>query len=73
LVIPASSHSLGSAPPPASTNVTANVPTEALKELFPSQLAEFCSEAALEQLIQFLTILLTLSGERQKRIKQCFS
>jgi hypothetical protein len=53
LVIPAASQSLGSELPPASTNVTANVPTEALKELFQSQLGEFCSEAALEQLIQF--------------------
>ena len=53
LVIPASSQSLGSEPPPASTKVTAHVPTEALKELFQSQLAEFCSEAALEKLIQF--------------------
>jgi hypothetical protein len=53
LVIPASSQSLGSEPPPASTTVTAHVPTEALKELFQSQLDEFCSEAALEQLIQF--------------------
>lgn len=53
LVIPASSQSLGSEPPPASTNVTAHVPTKALKELLQSQLAEFCSEAALEQLIQF--------------------
>ncbi|NJO41613.1 MAG: hypothetical protein HC865_13490 [Cyanobacteria bacterium RU_5_0] len=53
LLIPAASQSLGSEPPPASTNVTAHVPTKALKELFQSQLAEFCSEAALEQLIQF--------------------
>jgi hypothetical protein len=53
LVIPVSSQSLGSEPPPASTKVTAHVPTEALKALFQSQLAEFCSEAALEQLIQF--------------------
>lgn len=52
LVIPAPSQSLGSEPP-ASTNVTAHVPTEALKALFQSQLAEFCSKAALEQLIQF--------------------
>ncbi|MFM7426814.1 MAG: hypothetical protein ACKO7W_17755 [Elainella sp.] len=52
LVIPASSQSLGSEPP-ASTSVTAYVPTEALKKLFQSQLAEFCSETALEQLIQF--------------------
>jgi hypothetical protein len=48
LVIPAASQSLGSEPLPASTNVTGHVPTEALKELFQSQLAEFCSEAALE-------------------------
>jgi hypothetical protein len=53
LVIPAASQSLGSEPPPASTNVTAHVSTEALKALFQSQLDEFCSEAALEQLIQF--------------------
>jgi len=53
LVIPASSQSLGSGLPSASTNVIAHIPTEALKELFQSQLAEFCSEAALEQLIQF--------------------
>jgi len=53
LVIPASSQSLGSGLPSASTNVIAHVPTEALKELFQSQLADFCSEAALEQLIQF--------------------
>jgi hypothetical protein len=53
LVIPAASQSLDSELPPASTNVTVHIPTEALKELFQSQLAEFCSEAALEQLIQF--------------------
>ncbi|MBE9179325.1 hypothetical protein IQ268_12210 [Oculatella sp. LEGE 06141] len=53
LLIPAASQSLGSEPPPASTNVTAHIPTEALKELFQSQLDEFCSETALEQLIQF--------------------
>jgi hypothetical protein len=53
LLIPAASQSLGSELPPASTNVTTHIPTEALKELFQSQLAEFCSEAALEQLIQF--------------------
>lgn len=53
LVISTSIQSLGSEPSPASTTVTAHVPTEALKELFQSQLAEFCSEAALEQLIQF--------------------
>jgi hypothetical protein len=53
LVIPTLSQSLGSEPPPASTNVTAHIPTEALKELFQAQLAEFCSEATLEQLIQF--------------------
>jgi hypothetical protein len=52
LVSPASSQSLGSELSPASTNVAAHIPTEALKELFQSQLAEFCSEAALEQLIQ---------------------
>ena len=52
LVIPAASQSLGSEPPPALTNVTGHIPTAALKELFQSQLAEFCSEAALEQLIQ---------------------
>lgn len=53
LLIPTASQSLGSELPPASTNVTTHIPTEALKELFQSQLAEFCSEAALEQLIQF--------------------
>jgi len=53
LVIPAASQLLGSELPLASTNVAAHVPTEALKALFQSQLAEFCSEAALEQLIQF--------------------
>ncbi|MBW4475180.1 MAG: hypothetical protein KME45_33100 [Stenomitos rutilans HA7619-LM2] len=53
LLIPTLSQSLGSEPSPASTNVTAHVPTETLKELFQSQLAELCSEAALEQLIQF--------------------
>ncbi|NJL40652.1 MAG: hypothetical protein HC833_12230 [Leptolyngbyaceae cyanobacterium RM1_406_9] len=36
-----------------STNIIEHIPTEALKELFQSQLAEFCSEATLEQLIQF--------------------
>jgi hypothetical protein len=53
LLIPAASQSLGSELPPVLTNVTAHIPTEALKELFQSQLAEFCSEATLEQLIQF--------------------
>jgi hypothetical protein len=53
LVIPAASQSLSSELPPASATVTAHVPTEALKELFQSQLAQFCSEAVLEQLIQF--------------------
>lgn len=53
LIIQAPSQSLGSAPPLASANVTAHIPTEALRELFQSQLAEFCSETALEQLVQF--------------------
>ena len=52
-VIQAPSQSLGSVHPLDSEKVTEHIPTEALKELFQSQLAEFCSEAALEQLIQF--------------------
>ncbi|MBD1862406.1 MULTISPECIES: hypothetical protein [Trichocoleus] len=35
-----------------STNVTEHIPTEELRELFASQIADFCSEDALEQLIQ---------------------
>jgi hypothetical protein len=45
--------SSGSAPLLASATVIEHIPTEELRELFQSQLAEFCSEAALEQLIQF--------------------
>jgi hypothetical protein len=56
LVIPAASQSLGSAPLPASATVTEHIPTEELRELFQSQLAEFCSEAALEQLIQLIPV-----------------
>jgi hypothetical protein len=35
-----------------STNVTEHIPTEELRELFQSQIADFCSEDPLEQLIQ---------------------
>lgn len=33
------------------TNVTEHIPTEELRELFESQIVDFCSEATLEQLI----------------------
>jgi hypothetical protein len=36
----------------ASTNVTEHIPTKELKKLFQPQLADFCSEDALEQLTQ---------------------
>lgn len=52
-VIQAVSQSSGSAPLSASATVTEHIPTEELRELFQSQLAEFCSEAVLERLIQF--------------------
>ena len=52
-VVQAPSQSLGSVPPLDSGKVTEHISTEALKELFQSQLAEFFSEAALEHLIQF--------------------
>lgn len=35
-----------------STNVTEQIPTKELRELFQSQIADFCSEDTLEQLIQ---------------------
>jgi hypothetical protein len=35
------------------TNVTEYIPTKKLRELFESQIAEFCSENTLEQLIQW--------------------
>nr|RNJ65981.1 MAG: hypothetical protein EDM05_28520 [Leptolyngbya sp. IPPAS B-1204] len=35
----------------ASTNVTEHIPTKELRELFQSQIADFCSEDTLEQLI----------------------
>lgn len=43
--------SSSSAPLLDSTNVTENIPTEELRELFQSQIADFCSEDTLEQLI----------------------
>jgi hypothetical protein len=36
-----------------SINVTEHIPTEELRELFKSQIADFCSEDTLEQLIQW--------------------
>jgi hypothetical protein len=48
--------SLDSSSSPASlldsTNVTEHIPTVELRELFESQIADFCSEDTLEQLIQ---------------------
>ncbi len=48
--------SLDSSSSPASlldsTTVTEHIPTEGLKKLFQSQIADFCSEDTLEQLIQ---------------------
>lgn|GEM_PF-5324258 len=35
-----------------STNITEHIPTKELRELFQSQIADFCSEDTLEQLIQ---------------------
>ncbi|MBV8885972.1 MAG: hypothetical protein JO235_18530 [Chroococcidiopsidaceae cyanobacterium CP_BM_RX_35] len=51
-IVQAPSEFLSSALPPGSANVTEYIPTEELKELFQSQIADFCSEAALEQLLQ---------------------
>lgn len=53
LVIQAPSKSLSAASLLASAKVTEHIPTEELKELFQLQIAEFCSEDVLEQLIQF--------------------
>ena len=53
LVVQVPSKSLSSEPPLALAKVTEHIPTEALKDLFQPYIAEFCSEYALEQLIQF--------------------
>ena len=53
LVDQAPSKSLSSELPLALAKVTEHIPTGALKDLFQSYIAEFCSESALEQLIQF--------------------
>jgi len=53
LVVQSLDSSLSSASLLDSTNVTEHIPRAELRELFQSQLAEFCSEATLEQLIQF--------------------
>lgn len=52
LIVQASRQSLSSASLLASANATEHIPTEELKELFQSQIVDFCSEANLEQLIQ---------------------
>ncbi|MFE1746400.1 hypothetical protein [Coleofasciculus sp. H7-2] len=52
LVPQAPGKSLSSASLLDSTNVTEHIPTEELKELLQSQIAELCSEDALEQFIQ---------------------
>lgn len=52
LVVQSLNSSLSSAPLLNSTNVIEHIPTKELKELFQSQLADFCSEDTLEQLIQ---------------------
>ena len=53
LVDQAPSESFSSEPPLALAKVTEHIPTGDLKDLFQSYIAEFCSEYALEQLIQF--------------------
>lgn len=53
LVVQTANKSLSSAPPSPSTKVTEHVPTEELKDLFQSHIAELGSEYVLEQLIQF--------------------
>ena len=53
LVVQAPSKSLMSELPLALAKVTEHVPTKVLKDLFQTYIAEFCSEYALEQLIQF--------------------
>jgi hypothetical protein len=52
LVIQAPSKALSTVFPVASAKITEHIPTETFKELFQSQIAEFCSEDALESLIQ---------------------
>lgn len=53
LGVQAPSKSLSSESPLDLVKVTEHIPTEALKDLFQTYIAEFCSEYALEQLIQF--------------------
>lgn len=52
LVIQAPSKAISTVFPLTSAKITEQIPTETLKELFQSQVAEFCSEDALEYLIQ---------------------
>jgi hypothetical protein len=53
LVVQSLNNSSSSATLLDSTNVIEHIPTEELRELFQSQIADFCSEDTLEQLIQF--------------------
>ncbi|MBF2028186.1 MAG: hypothetical protein IGS48_15710 [Oscillatoriales cyanobacterium C42_A2020_001] len=52
LVVQSLDSSSSPAPLLDSTNVTKHIPTAELRELFQSQIADFCSEDTLEQLIQ---------------------
>jgi hypothetical protein len=52
LVVQSLDSSSSPAPLLDSTNVTEHIPTAELRELFQSQIADFCSEDTLEQLIQ---------------------
>ena len=52
LVIQALSKAISTVFPLTSAKITEHIPTETLKELFQSQVAEFCSEDALGSLIQ---------------------
>lgn len=52
VVQPPSKH-LSPAYEPTSSKITEHIPTNELRDLFQAQIAEFCSEDVLEQLIQF--------------------
>ncbi len=53
VIVPSFSHPLSSSSLSASVEVTEHIPTDKLKALFQSQIAEFCSENILEQLVDF--------------------
>lgn len=53
IVVQAPSKYLSSASLPTRAKITEHIPTNELRDLFQAQIAEFCSEDTLEQLIQF--------------------